>query len=137
MAIAADLKQRLERKATFEAAVKELTAAVQAPSSQPAAAEALELVPRVHTLLKARYSNPAFWSAGLGLFRAAQVCSTAVLYVCMLLLASPCATLSLLWGLLLVYSSMLSTLSFAAPFDSTHHHHSPACTCPLLQRTSW
>ena len=72
-----DLKQRLERKATFEAAVKELTQAVKdlSPSSAEATATAagFELVPRVHTLLKARYSNPSFWKAGLELFKAAQV----------------------------------------------------------------
>lgn len=65
------LKQRLERKATFEAAVKELTTAVRATSDTPPAA--LDLVPRVHTLLKARYSNPAFWKAGLELFKAVEV----------------------------------------------------------------
>jgi hypothetical protein len=77
MTVSQDLKQRLERKATFEAAVKQLTCAVRAlgPSHTPAAAAAaeLDLVPRVHTLLKARYSNPAFWKAGLELFSAVQV----------------------------------------------------------------
>lgn len=61
-----DLKQRLERKTTFEAAVKELTGA----HSDSAA---LELVPRVYTLLKARHTSPAAWKAGLELFRAVQV----------------------------------------------------------------
>jgi hypothetical protein len=81
MTASQDLKQRLERKATFEAAVKELTCAVKAlsPSDTVASAAAtagaeLDLVPRVHTLLKARYSNPAFWKAGLELFKAVQVC---------------------------------------------------------------
>lgn len=61
-----DLKQRLERKATFEAAVKELTGA-------HSDAAALDLVPRVYTLLKARHTSPAAWKAGLELFRAVQV----------------------------------------------------------------
>jgi len=74
-----DLKQRLERKATFEAAVKDLTCAIKAlgTADTPATAADLTLVPRVHTLLKARYSNPAFWKAGLELFKAVQVgCTT-------------------------------------------------------------
>jgi hypothetical protein len=75
MTASLDLKQRLERKATFEAAVKELTFAVQALSTadSPTALNA-DLVTRVHTLLKARYSNPAFWKAGLELFIAVEVC---------------------------------------------------------------
>lgn len=74
MTVTQDIKQRLERKATFEAAVKELTCAVQALSAadSPTALNA-DLVARVHTLLKARYSNPAFWKAGLDLFKAVQV----------------------------------------------------------------
>jgi hypothetical protein len=78
MTASLDLKQRLERKATFEAAVKELTFAVQALSTadSPTALNA-DLVTRVHTLLKARYSNPAFWKAGLELFNAVQVCACA------------------------------------------------------------
>lgn len=84
MTASQDLKQRLERKVTFEAAVKQLTCDVKAlsPSDTPAAAAAaaeLDLVPRVHTLLKARYSNPAFWKAGLELFRAVQVSTVCIL----------------------------------------------------------
>jgi len=68
-----DLKQRLERKATFAAAVKDMTCAIKALTADTASAAAvLERVPRVHTLLKARYSNPAFWKAGLELFNAVQ-----------------------------------------------------------------
>jgi hypothetical protein len=72
-----DLKQRLERKATFEAAVKELTGA-------HSDAAALELVPRVYTLLKARHTSPAAWKAGLELFRAVQVrvCVAAAAHAC-------------------------------------------------------
>jgi hypothetical protein len=84
-ATAADLKQRLEKKATFEGALKQLAAALS--SSAPAAAaqlpqhaqqqhrsDLLALVPRVHALLRARYSNPVYWTAGLQLFQvAAQV----------------------------------------------------------------
>lgn len=70
-----ELKQRLEKRATFEAAVKDLTQAVRA---QAGADESLyTLVPRVHTLLKARYSNPAFWKAGLDLAHAVEVCDGA------------------------------------------------------------
>lgn len=84
MTASQDLKQRLERKATFETAVQELTSAVKALSSSDtptaAAVSQLDLVPRVHTLLKARYSNPAFWKAGLELFRAAQVGTSSSLW---------------------------------------------------------
>ncbi len=73
MTASQDLRQRLERKATFEAAVKELTCAVKAAGTQ--ADFHADLVARVHTLLKARYSNPAFWKAGLELFKAVQVCA--------------------------------------------------------------
>jgi hypothetical protein len=77
MQLPPDVKQRLERKATFQAAVAELTAAVQqghaagGPREDVAAAEALVL--RVHALLKARYSSAAAWRAGLELFQAVQV----------------------------------------------------------------
>lgn len=71
---AAALKQRLEKKATFEAAVKELKAQIQDPSlPEPAVAELLQLCSRVATLLKTRYANPAFFRAGLDLFKVAIV----------------------------------------------------------------
>jgi hypothetical protein len=74
---AAELKQRLEKKATFEAAVKELKAKLQDSSvPEPALVELLQLCSRVATLLKTRYANPAFFRAGSDLFRVAIVSST-------------------------------------------------------------
>jgi hypothetical protein len=71
---AAELKQRLEKKATFEAAVKELKARLQDPNvPEPALAELLQLCSRVATLLKTLYANPAFFRAGSDLFQAAIV----------------------------------------------------------------
>jgi hypothetical protein len=73
---AAELKQRLEKKATFEAAVKELKAKLQDPSvPEPALVDLLQLCSRVATLLKTRYANPAFFRAGSDLFRVAIVSS--------------------------------------------------------------
>ncbi|WIA22749.1 hypothetical protein OEZ86_009706 [Tetradesmus obliquus] len=75
---AAALKQHLEKKATFEAAVKELKAQIQDPSlPEPAVAELLQLCSRVATLLKTRYANPAFFRAGLDLFKVAIACASA------------------------------------------------------------
>jgi hypothetical protein len=71
---AAALKQRLEKKATFETAMKELKAQLQDPSVPEAAlAELLQLCNRVATLLKTRYANPAFFRAGSDLFQVAIV----------------------------------------------------------------
>lgn len=76
-AAAAELKKRLEKKATFEAAVKDLNSRLQSPGVQePALVELLELCSRVHALLKARYSNPAFFRAGLDLYKTAIVSSS-------------------------------------------------------------
>lgn len=70
----AELKQLVEKKATFEAAVRELKAKLQDPRlPEPALAELLQLSSRVATLLKTRYANPAFFRAGSDLFKAAIV----------------------------------------------------------------
>lgn len=69
-----DLRKQLERKATFEPAVKALRVQLQQPSTQEADLEQLlDCCSRVNTLLKARYSNVGFWKAGLELYRAAIV----------------------------------------------------------------
>jgi hypothetical protein len=70
-----DIKQRLEKKATFSAAVQELIIALQEQQADPT--EYLPLVTRCHALLKARYSSPVVWRLGKSLFTAAAVsCST-------------------------------------------------------------
>ncbi|KAF6265544.1 ABI3-interacting protein 2-2 [Scenedesmus sp. NREL 46B-D3] len=74
----AELKQLVEKKATFEAAVRELKAKLQDPRlPEPALAELLQLSSRVATLLKTRYANPAFFRAGSDLFKAAIACCSA------------------------------------------------------------
>ncbi len=69
------LRARLAKKATFEAALRDLQACIAA---DPAAAcdPAVEaLVGRSFTLLRTRYSSRAFWRAGRELYAgAAQVC---------------------------------------------------------------
>jgi hypothetical protein len=76
MAIQVDLKQRLEKKSTFEAALDELLRAVQACSAEADLQQQLPLVKRCFTLLKTRYSNVAWWRKGLTLFMACKVGST-------------------------------------------------------------
>jgi hypothetical protein len=73
MAVQADLKQRLEKKGTFEAALAELLQAVQACSAEADLQQLLPLVKRAFTLLKTRYSNVAWWRKGLNLFVACKV----------------------------------------------------------------
>lgn len=67
----ADLQLRLGKKAQFEAAVKELEGACGA-GGQVAAADAMVLATRVHTLLRSRFTTPGFWMAGQALWRQLQ-----------------------------------------------------------------
>lgn len=64
-----ELKQQLEKKGTFSAAVAGLKELVKQARNQPRCSpDLLQVVTRCHTLLKARYTNPAFWKAGQALF---------------------------------------------------------------------
>eukprot|EP00878_Enallax_costatus_P002103 GHUV01002270.1.p1 GENE.GHUV01002270.1~~GHUV01002270.1.p1 ORF type:complete len:347 (+),score=121.21 GHUV01002270.1:142-1182(+) len=67
-----DMRKQLEKKATFESAVKSLRAQLQQPTTSEAdLGELLDCCNRVNTLLKARYSSISFWNAGLDLYKAA------------------------------------------------------------------
>lgn len=68
------MRKQLEKKATFETAVRALRSQLQHPSTPEADVEQLvDCCSRVNTLLRARYSNVSFWKAGLELYRAAIV----------------------------------------------------------------
>ncbi len=66
----ADLSTLLNKKANFESAVQTLQQRVQSARTPAALQQQLPYVTRVHVLLKARYSIPGFWAAGLRLFQA-------------------------------------------------------------------
>lgn len=68
------LRRELEKRATFEVTVKKLHGVVLAGGGLHTPGDIFTLVSRTATLLKARYQNPGFWRAGLGLFQACQVC---------------------------------------------------------------
>ena len=70
---AADIKQRLEKKGTFEQALSDLRLQLQAPREAEQLQQLLPLVTRTHTLLKTRYSNIAFWKQGQHLFETCRV----------------------------------------------------------------
>jgi hypothetical protein len=64
------LQKQLEKKATFESAVSSCIAALE--QRQPASSELRSLLGRCMTLLRTRYSNPAFWTKARQLFQAAH-----------------------------------------------------------------
>eukprot|EP00887_Chlorella_sp_A99_P005322 scaffold1.g5322.t1 len=68
----AALKLQLEKKATFEAACAMAIDLLHAQPAHAAEPDLHALLRRVRTLLRSRYSSPAFWSKGRQLFRAAQ-----------------------------------------------------------------
>ena len=68
-----ELRSRLAKKNTFEAALaglESLLTSDQAISKAPAFQDAVQ---RSFTLLKSRYTAPAFWAAGRRLYLAAKV----------------------------------------------------------------
>jgi hypothetical protein len=69
----AEIRQRLGKKTTFEAAVADLQAIVSADPGIAANAGFQDIVQRSAALLKSRYTSPAFWSAGRRLYEAARV----------------------------------------------------------------
>lgn len=66
---------RLEKRATYGAAVQELTAAISSASQADQVHRLLPLVSRTHVLVKTRYSGNGQWSVALKCFEAAlQAC---------------------------------------------------------------
>jgi hypothetical protein len=68
-----DCRRRLGKKATFEAALADLQSALADNPSLIEEADFNDTVQRSFTVLKSRYSGPAFWSAGRKLYQAVQV----------------------------------------------------------------
>ena len=68
-----DLRVRLGRKNTFEAALVDLERLLTADQAISAAPAFQDAVQRSFTLLKSRYTTPAFWAAGRRLYLAAKV----------------------------------------------------------------
>lgn len=68
-----DVRKRLAKKATFEKAVSELQDALYEDPELVYSNEFISTVQRSYTLLKSRYTTPAFWSAGRSLYKAVQV----------------------------------------------------------------
>jgi hypothetical protein len=64
MASIAELRARLEKKATFEASMKQLCDLCDKGPSDRDWKELFPVVIRAHTLLKTRYSNPSFHRQG-------------------------------------------------------------------------
>ncbi len=70
------LRARLAKKATFEAALRDLQACIAADPAVACDPAVEGLVGRSFTLLRTRYSSRAFWRAGRELYAgAAEVCS--------------------------------------------------------------
>ena len=69
----AEIRQRLGKKTTFEAALADLQAIVRADPGIAANAAFQDVVQRSTALLKSRYTSPAFWTAGRRLYEAARV----------------------------------------------------------------
>ena len=62
----AELRLLLEKRATFERAVRALRAAVV--DGTPDGQAVMQLATRVHVLLRTRYSGVGYWRAGHDLF---------------------------------------------------------------------
>jgi hypothetical protein len=74
------LRTQLEKKATFEAAVRQCTAAVRGtplPGALAADATFRATLARCFVLLRSRYTAPAFWAAARELFSAAEAAAAA------------------------------------------------------------
>jgi hypothetical protein len=69
----AELRARLEKKATFEAALRELSELCASSPGDQQWGELYPLVARSHQLLKTRYTNPNFHRLGERLFSACLV----------------------------------------------------------------
>ena len=67
------IRTRLGKKTTFETAVADLLAFLYADPGIAASPEFQDIVQRSATLLKSRYTAPAFWTAGRRLYQAAKV----------------------------------------------------------------
>ncbi len=68
-----DVRKRLVRKATFEQALLDLQQLLSDNPELSKNAEYTASVQRSFTLLRTRYTAPAFWSAGRRLYQAVKV----------------------------------------------------------------
>ena len=68
-----DIKRRVSKKATFEDAVADLQKLLEDQLSHVSQDAVFDLMKRIMVLLKTRFTSPAFWRAGRGLYETAKV----------------------------------------------------------------
>ena len=68
-----DIRRRLQKKATFEAALADLQKQLRDNPTLAGQDAVFDLIKRISTLLKTRYTSPAFWRAGRSVFETAKV----------------------------------------------------------------
>lgn len=66
-------QQKLEKKATFEAACKSLAAIIRGQEQEGQQELYVKAATRAHTLCKTRYTSPGFWRAAAEVFEALKV----------------------------------------------------------------
>lgn len=68
-----DIKRRLSKKATFENAVADLQKLLRDSPDLVSQDAVFDLMKRIMVLLRTRFTSPAFWRAGRGLYETAKV----------------------------------------------------------------
>ena len=68
-----DIRKRLQKKATFEAALADLQRQLRDDPTLAGQDAVFDLIKRISVLLKTRYTWPAFWRAGRSVFETAKV----------------------------------------------------------------
>ena len=68
-----DIRKRVSKKATFEEAVADLQKLLRDNPSQISQEAVFNLMERIMVLLRTRFTSPAFWRAGRGLYETAKV----------------------------------------------------------------
>ena len=68
-----DIKRRVSKKATFEDAVADLQKLLQENFSLVSQDAVFDIMKRIMVLLRTRFTSPAFWRAGRGLYETAKV----------------------------------------------------------------
>ncbi len=76
-----DIRRRLGKKSTFESAVTDLLRALHDDPRNVNRDDFNDCVQRSFTVLRSRYTAPAFWSAGKKLYEAVQVTPVLVYFV--------------------------------------------------------
>ena len=61
---AAEMKANLEKRASFEKAARDLETLTRTDAGFSSSAEAMLLAKRCVAILRARHTNPSFWTAG-------------------------------------------------------------------------